>query len=100
MARFYGTIRGRKGEVHRLGYATTGLTVEVKGWHTGVESYIHVGEDGEDEITLIMTSGSSTRNTGVCIGTIHLSKETGLPVFVPHEPGRTVMMGSEHSFGE
>lgn len=50
MARFRGTVRGGRGEAHRLGHATTGLTARASGWNGSIQVELWVNHDngGED----------------------------------------------------
>jgi hypothetical protein len=61
MARFYGTVQGGRGEVSRLGHASSGIRVSACSWRGRIETYIEAA--GDDDIMHIRAdSHSSSRN--------------------------------------
>ena len=57
MARFYGSIQGRRATVHRLHYRS--MEVIAAGWHGGVRVRLTINADGDDcyEVVLIPWNG-------------------------------------------
>lgn len=65
MARFYGSMRGNRGEATRMGTPNSGISGHIRGWNVGGEvGMIARGE--QDTCVLTLTGGSSgKRNLGV-----------------------------------
>lgn len=61
MARFYGTIRGNRGETSRLGHESGGLTTRAASWSGAVETHLYVNE-GTDyaRVELTRHNGAGT----------------------------------------
>jgi hypothetical protein len=62
MAQFYGTIKGSRGEVSRLGTKNSGLTIRANGWDIGVRVEI-THENGKDRVQVFRTTGSNENRT-------------------------------------
>ena len=73
MSRFYASIQGNKGEATRMGTANSGMTGHVRGWDIGCLAEMHVGADGEDRVTIFLTSGSNGRYFSKNLGTFKVS---------------------------
>ena len=60
MARYRGTLQGRKGTASRLGHSVTGLTATVNGWHAGVTVHARpcALDMTRDEFVIDITRGS------------------------------------------
>ena len=59
MARFYASIQGSRGEATRMGGEGSGIHGHIRGWNVGARITVHVGDDGEDVVTVWRTTGSS-----------------------------------------
>lgn len=60
MAQFIATIKGRRGEVHRLGTKPSGITAHIAGWNSGIRVVAYYNPDTErDEFTVYRTGGSN-----------------------------------------
>jgi hypothetical protein len=60
MAHFYGSVRGQRGEVSRLGGPNTGLKTVAKGWDFGVEVQLVYDEKSKtDYAKVYQTKGSN-----------------------------------------
>lgn len=68
MARYYGHIRGNRGEATRMGTASSGINAHPRGWETGVEVYGGPVSEGvgeawrqtqADEFQINVTGGSN-----------------------------------------
>jgi hypothetical protein len=71
MARFYGSMRGNRGEVTRLGSGKSGITAHVRGWDIGVTVRIFVDrETGKDAIEVLQTGGSNKPNSSKLLAEI------------------------------
>lgn len=57
MARFYGDIRGDKGQVTRMGHKT--ISGHIRGWDTGVFVHCGISDKGDDECLVYATGGSN-----------------------------------------
>lgn len=82
MARFIGYVQGSKGEAHRIGNGTSGLTAKANGWRVGAEVIMQANGD-RDEVLVYATDGSRGSYRHL-IGTIALSVNTDRPVFTLH----------------
>jgi hypothetical protein len=60
MARYYGSMKGGRGEVTRTGTPSSGITSHPRGWNIGVkvEGYPSVGDSTRDEFDVTLTGGS------------------------------------------
>ena len=82
MARFRGILQGGRGEVTRLGHASSGLRVCADGWDVGVTVYAQA--NGADDIfSIYATRGSNGRASATLLGTVQLVD--GSPRFIPNE---------------
>ena len=59
MARFIGFVQGQRGPAHRLGSASSGLTVEANTWQGGVRVALYAGPDDRDHARITVSRGSS-----------------------------------------
>jgi hypothetical protein len=59
MARFYGSMRGNRGEATRMGNVKSGLSAHIRGWYVGVQVELSVNKDGQDVVTVYKTSGTN-----------------------------------------
>lgn len=59
MARFIGRLKGNRGEVSRLGHASSGLVAHINGWNSGVTIYADVNSNDEDCFEIHSTAGSN-----------------------------------------
>jgi hypothetical protein len=64
MAHFRGTLRGMRGEASRLGGAGSGITVTARGWDFGIDVYLYVNGEGEDEARIELNSGNGRPSYG------------------------------------
>lgn len=58
MARFYGSMRGNRGEVTRCGTQSSGLEAHVRGWRLGAKVVVSHSPSGIDTIHVYSTHGS------------------------------------------
>lgn len=63
MARFYGSMKGSRGQTTRMGSPASGMTAHIRGWHVGVRVEI-VDNEGKDQIIVYRTGGSNEPETG------------------------------------
>ena len=59
MARFYGSLKGQRGEATRLGTPSSGLTVKASGWDIGGRVTMDVDPEGRDRVSFEVTHGSN-----------------------------------------
>lgn len=59
MARWYGRIKGNRGEATRMGTERSGFTAHISGWNVGVKVDCRVDERGEDVIEVYRTGGNN-----------------------------------------
>ena len=60
MAHFYATVRGGRGEAHRIGDKSNGATVTINSWDDGViVRATHDKTTGQNAYTVIATGGSN-----------------------------------------
>jgi hypothetical protein len=59
MARFYANIQGNRGEATRMGTPTSGIQGHIRGWSIGGRVQLWVNDNGEDIISIELTSGSN-----------------------------------------
>ena len=57
MARFRGTVRGRRGQASRLGYQN--LDVSANGWDVGADVELSRVDDTHDQLNIYITGGSN-----------------------------------------
>ena len=57
MPRFYGRLKGTRGEVTRLGH--TGLVACANGWNIGAEIELYRDKGDRDRVRIYLTSGSN-----------------------------------------
>ena len=63
MARFYANIQGNRGEATRMGTKDSGISGHIRGWNVGCRVCCYVGDDGEDRVSITLTSGSNGRGS-------------------------------------
>ncbi len=67
MSRFYGSLKGHRGEASRPGTAKSGLEGHIRGWHIGARVFVSVGSEDQDMVTVYATSGSNQQANDVKI---------------------------------
>lgn len=72
MSRFYGSLKGNRGEATRQGTPKSGITSHTRGWHIGARVACFVGDNGEDLIAINLTGGSSNSSCKLSLGTYKL----------------------------
>lgn len=68
MARFYADIQGNRGGATRMGTEKTGLQGHIRGWGIGASVHMSVNDQGEDVVSIRLTSGSNSMKQGKCLG--------------------------------
>lgn len=70
MARFYGTVKGGRGEASRLGHANTGLRTTCSGWDIGVwcTANAYDTDDTENDVIDVYVNGGSGGGGGHTLG--------------------------------
>lgn len=66
MARFYGSMKGNRGEVTRCGSLNSGITAHVRGWNVGIQAEVHKdfgGDFHKDICEVFITTGSGGDGT-------------------------------------
>jgi len=65
MAQFYGSVKGQRGTVSRLGTAKSGLTTVAASWAGAIEVDVWRGENGVDYFSVCMVpwKGAGARQT-------------------------------------
>lgn len=58
MSHFYASIQGNRGEATRQGTAKTGITGHIRSWNVGARVTCYVDANGEDYVSITLTSGS------------------------------------------
>ncbi len=69
MAHFIGYLEGNRGPASRLGTAKSGIDARAQGWDIGGRVRVRVNADGEDEVDIYLTSGSSPSGRSKHLGT-------------------------------
>jgi len=72
MAHFYGDLQGTRGEATRSGTKNSGISAHVRGWNIGARVQCFVNDQGEDCVSIRLTSGSNGRLHEKCLGTYTL----------------------------
>jgi hypothetical protein len=72
MAQFYGEIQGNRGEATRMGTKESGFTAHIRGWDVGCKVILQ-HSDGEDRVSIYLTSGSNGQTSDKWIGTFKAS---------------------------
>jgi hypothetical protein len=67
MAQFYGEIQGNRDEASRMGTKESGFTANIRGWDVGCRVVLRHYE-GEDYVSIYLTSGSNGRVSDKLIG--------------------------------
>jgi hypothetical protein len=67
MSRFYGNMKGSRGETTRCGDASHGIAAHVRGWDIGVRATMSV-VNGEDVAEVYITGGSNNPLPEVRLG--------------------------------
>ena len=68
MAQFYADIQGSRDEATRMGSKDSGISGHIRGWDIGCSVYCNE-VDGEDHVSIRLTSGSNGNGSGKCLGT-------------------------------
>ena len=64
MARFYGSVKGSRGEAHRLGTTSSSLVTRTASWHGAVKTLIYAHDDGDCvHVTLEPSQGNGVYHT-------------------------------------
>lgn len=79
MARFFGELRGNRGDTSRMGSVASGITGHIRGWNVGVR-VSGKAEGDEDVFHIYATGGSNGHAPERRIGSVRLID--GEPVFV------------------
>jgi len=74
MSRFYATIQGSRGAASRQGTPGSGISGHIRGWDIGGAVDCWVGDDGQDRVTLRLTTGSHGRGLTKTLGTFRITK--------------------------
>jgi len=69
MSRFYGSMKGSRGETTRCGDRGHGITAHVRGWDLGCVATMRVDANGEDIVDVYLTGGSNGSCARVFLGT-------------------------------
>ncbi len=72
MAHFYGDLQGSRGEATWSGTKNSGISAHVQGWNIGARVQCFVNDQGEDCVSIRLTSGSNGRLHEKCLGTYTL----------------------------
>jgi len=83
MARFRARILTPRGDVSRLGHASTGLNTETNGWDVGIGVFASVDDDGQDTFEVYVNGGSNGRMIARQIATVTLAAHGELVVRIP-----------------
>lgn len=70
MARFRGTVQGKRTEASRLGHKDGGLRATANGWDAGITATAYVDADGNDAFDVYATGGSNGSGKNVLLGTM------------------------------
>lgn len=76
MSRFYGSMKGARGETTRCGNSISGITAHVRGWDIGAEAYVRCLTTGEDIVSVYVTGGSNGSCAKLFLGTF-IRTDTG-----------------------
>jgi hypothetical protein len=68
MARFYAEIKGSRGEATRMGSEKSGMRGHIRGWNIGACVYMDVNPNGEDVVSVYLTSGSNGHKDSRLLG--------------------------------
>lgn len=71
MARFWGSLKGRKGEATRLGDSNSGLKAQINGWDLGIEVQVEA-EDDKDVFEIWITSGSRRQRAAMFLARAYM----------------------------
>ena len=72
MSRFYGNLKGGRGEATRQGTANSGIQSHTRGWELGARVACFVGDNGNDQVVINLTGGSSDPSCRLSLGTYEL----------------------------
>ena len=78
MSRFYGNLKGSRGEATRQGTAKSDMRGHIRGWHIGARITVYADEKDNDTVSIILTGGSSNPSGQLSLGVWQLG-EDGLP---------------------
>lgn len=68
MSRFYGSMKGGRGQVTRCGTKGSGIQSHVRGWNIGVKITCYANVSDEDEVAIYLTSGSNDSKASKLLG--------------------------------
>ena len=68
MSRFYASIQGNRGTATRQGTEKSGIYGHIRGWNIGAYVSVDVNDNGEDEVTIELSSGSNADVKSEMIG--------------------------------
>ena len=68
MAHFIGGIAENRGPASRLGSAKSGIDAYAQGWHIGAKIRVYVNSEGEDIVSVSLTTGSNGYGSDKCLG--------------------------------
>ena len=63
MARFYASIQGNGQATERMGTTNSGIRAHARGWDVGARIVVYTNENGDDEVVVYRTGGSTGRNS-------------------------------------
>lgn len=69
MAYFYASIQGNRGQTTRMGTKTSGISGHIRGFEIGGKVSCWVDSEGNDKVSIFLTSGSDGDNYNVSLGT-------------------------------
>lgn len=72
MSRFYGSLVGSRGDATRQGTAKSGIRSHTRGWQVGARVNCFVGDNGNDQVAINITGGSSNPQVVQSLGTYEL----------------------------
>ena len=68
MSRFYGSLQGNRGRATRCGTANSGIDSHTRGWNIGARVNCFVNANGEDEVWVYLTGGSTNPSQTLDLG--------------------------------
>ena len=69
MARFIGYVHGAREPMHRIGGASSGLSVNACGWNIGTRAELSALDSTHDSATLTLHGGTNQGSTSASFGT-------------------------------
>lgn len=75
MAQYIGYVQGNRGQVSRTGSKNSGVKASAQGWDIGARVVVFWNEEKEcDEVTVLLTCGSSFSGDTRDLGTFKIGK--------------------------